>query len=232
MIRLFMAGVRTGLVAAMVAAAIPMMTFAQTDAPAIESAPAVPKPAVTNPSTMGDENGTDKSVAIQTSPPATLAIPPTVEVEIQSRFNELQRELLENRAAYIDRWLAVVAIVLTFFGIVVAIAGLVGFSKFREIEKEAKKSVENAERLVEEIRSHRDEAKNLVQDISAQTVTDDPEEAKQAVANIRENPEASRIDKAIASAVSLQQQGKNNEAIEKWRAIASLRKKATTSKLQ
>ena len=42
MIRLFTAGVRTGLVAAMVAAAIPMMTFAQTDAPAIESVPAVP----------------------------------------------------------------------------------------------------------------------------------------------------------------------------------------------
>ena len=163
-----------------------------------------PKAAVTNSSPTDDENGTDKNTAIQTSPPATLAIPPTVEVEIQSRFNELRRDLLENRAAYIDRWLAVVAIVLTFFGIVVAIAGLVGFSRFREIEKEAKKSVENAERLVEEIKSHRDEAKNLVQDISAQTVTDDPEEAKQAVANIRKNPEASRIDKAIASAVSLQ----------------------------
>ena len=130
MIRLFTAGVRTGLVAAMVAAAIPMMTFAQTDAPAIESVPVAPKPAVTNSSPTNDENGTDKNTAIQTSPPATLAIPPTVAVEIQSRFNELRRDLLDNRAAYIDRWLAVVAVVLTFFGIVVAIAGLVGFKRW------------------------------------------------------------------------------------------------------
>ena len=70
------------------------------------------------------------------------------------------------------------------------------------------------------IKSRRDEAENLVQAISAQTVTDDPEEVKRAVTSIRENPQASRIDRAIASAVSLQQQGKKNEAIEKWRAVA------------
>ena len=50
-----------------------------------------------------------------------------------------------------------------------------------------------------------------------------PAEANQAVKRMsRENPEASLTDKAIADAVSLQQQGKRDDAIEKWRALAHI----------
>ena len=49
---------------------------------------------------------------------------------------------------------------------------------------------------------------------------ENPAEANQAVEDAREDPEASRTDKAIADAISLQQQGKRDDAIEKWRAIA------------
>ena len=54
------------------------------------------------------------------------------------------------------------------------------------------------------------------------TADDAPEKARQAAANVLENTEASPIDKTIAQAVSLQQQGKSDEAIEKWRAVAHI----------
>ena len=40
--------------------------------------------------------------------------------------------------------------------------------------------------------------------------------------SVRKNPKASLIDKAIANAVDLQQQGKRKEAVEKWRAVANI----------
>ena len=56
--------------------------------------------------------------------------------------------------------------------------------------------------------------------MTAEVAAKNPAEANQAVKDARENPEASLTDKAIADAVSLQQQGKRDDAIEKWRAIA------------
>ena len=76
--------------------------------------------------------------------------------------------------------------------------------------------------FVEEIKAKRHEAESLVESINAQTAADNPEEANQAVQNVRTNPEASLTDQAIASALSLQQQGKTDEAIEKWRALAHI----------
>ncbi len=52
--------------------------------------------------------------------------------------------------------------------------------------------------------------------INAKTATDEPEEAKQVAASAGENS----INKAISQAVFLEQQGKTDEAIEKWRAVA------------
>ena len=168
-------------------------------------------------------NPTDNDTSVPTDPEARSATPASADVEMQRRFNKLQRELLDNRSAYIDRWLFVISIVLTFFAIVVAVLGYIGFKEFQEIENRANRSAEKAERLVEEIKGHRDEAKKMVKairEINAQIAADDPEKAGQVVANVRKNPEASPIDKAIAQAVSLQQQGKRNDAIEKWRAVA------------
>ena len=247
---LFTAGFRTRLVAAAMAAVIPMLVFAQTDAPAVKSERAAPKPAITDSSSTGVkndagksttvqtsppatpavansnptgvENGTDKSMAVQTSPPPTRALPPTVEFEIQSRFNELRREILDDRADSIEWWLAVVAIVLTFFSIVIPIGAYItvafSFKRFEEIKAEA-------QRYVEDIRSHRDEAEKgaeAIRRLNAEQAAAAPEQAKEAAANIRENPKASLLDKAIAHAISLQQQGKRNDAIEKWRAVAAV----------
>ena len=59
-----------------------------------------------------------------------------------------------------------------------------------------------------------------MEDLNAQIASDDPGKATQAILSVRQNPEASLTDKAISDAVSLQQQGKRDAAIEKWRAIA------------
>ena len=59
-----------------------------------------------------------------------------------------------------------------------------------------------------------------VRKINAEIAADAPEKAKQAAANVRQNPTASPMDKAIAHAVSLQQQDRRAEAVEKWRAVA------------
>ena len=206
-----------------------MITFAQTTKPTIESTPTATKVVVTSDSLKHDKKSTERDTSIQTDSPAGPTISAAVKVEIQRHVNNLRREQLDDRASYIDYWLAAVAIVLTFFGIVIALAGYIGFGRFREIEAEGKKNVtataghvEDAERLVEQIKKDRDETNKIRQEMTAETVADDPEEAKQAATNVAETPTASLIDKAIAQAVFFQQQGKRDEAIEKWRAVVHI----------
>ena len=141
----------------------------------------------------------------------------------------LRRELLDDRGAYIDRWLAVITIVLAFFGLVAVVGGYIGFKRFREIETDAKNSAtvaaehaQDAKRVVKEIEKTRDKADEIARGMTAETAAGNPEEAEQAVKSVRENPEASLVDKAIADAISLQQQGKRDDAIEIWRAVAHI----------
>ena len=158
----------------------------------------------------------------ETEPPARSAIPAEVEVEIQRHINELRREQMDDRDTYFDRLLAIVAIV-------IAVAGYFSFKQFREIKAEAGQNVmaskqyaEEARHLVEKIKAKQHEADSLVERISAQTVADKPSEANQVVSNVRKNPEASPIQKSIGLAVSFQQQGKRDDAIEKWSAVAHI----------
>ena len=179
----------------------------------------------------------------------------SVDVDIQRRFdelrNELRRELLDDRAETINWWLAVTAIFLTFFGIVVVLGGYFGFGRFREIEAEAKKYAEEARKLVEEINEQKKRAEeNLAyltrmveqrsrlllntEDLApddaplsilldqGQRESDTAQEAEEAVREVRRNPEASSLARAIADAVSLQRAGRIEEAIEKWRSIANV----------
>ena len=222
MIRLLTAGTRIWLVVAAMAVAVPMITFPQTSQPTTESEPAVAKAAVANASPTSDENSTDTDTSVKTVPLAKSSIPAAVE-------NELRRELLDDRAAYIDRWLSVIALVLTFFSIVAVVLGYIGFKRFREIETDARNSAvvaaehaQEAKRVVKEIEKTRDKADEIFLGITAETAAGNPEEAKQAVLSVRENPRASLVDEAIANAISLQQQGKRDEAIERWRAVAHI----------
>ena len=200
-----------------------MVTFAQTSSPATESEPAASGHA----SPVQAASGPEDNTSVETNLPARSTIPSEIEVERQSRFNDLRREVLDDRAKLVDWWLTATAIFLTLLGIVAVIAGYLSFKRFREIEAEARQNVtasqqytEEARHLVEEIKAKRHEAESLMEGLNAQIASDDPGKATQAILSVRQNPEASLTDKAISDAVSLQQQGKRDAAIEKWRAIA------------
>ena len=115
-----------------------------------------------------------------------------------------------------------IAVFLAFFAIVVAIISYFGFQRFREIEARAEKHAEEAERVVEQIKARRDEADSLLNDMTAETVHNEPDKASEAVETVQQSPVASPIDRAIAAAISLQQQGAIEQAIEKWRSLANV----------
>ena len=143
-----------------------------------------------------------------------------VDAEINRRFNELRSELLDDRASTINWWLAIVGLVLTFFAIAVPILGLLGYRRFKEIEKEAQESAEEAKRFVEEIEQIRDKSNEYYQDMTAEKAVDDPAAEEKAEA-VSKDPQASLKDKLIARAIALQKEGKTDEAIKRWRSIAS-----------
>ena len=171
-------------------------------------------------------------------------------VEIQRQFNELRHAVLDRRASTISWWLTVIAIVLTFFGIVVAVAGYFGYAKFQELEKEAqtyikrmKETADHAQETVDRIVKLEAEGGSAIKEmrqligkeraareaeiegvrISTSEDADDPDKATRveaAVQGVQRNPAASSLVSAIAQALALQRRGEIAEAIEKWRSIA------------
>ena len=151
-------------------------------------------------------------------------------------LNELRSELLDNRAKMVDWWLEATAIFLTLVGVAAAILGYFGFKRLDRIEskarenmevsekhaKEAQRYQEEAQRDLEQIKARRDEADSLVKGMNAEVVGDDPDKASEVVENIQQNPDSSPIDRAVAAALSLQQQNRTEEAIEKWNSIANV----------
>ena len=137
-------------------------------------------------------------------------------------FDELKGELLDHRLKLVDWWLAATAIFLTsmsvfmtFFVIVIAIVGYFGFQRFEDIETRAERYAKDIERM-------HGYAQVLLKDMDAEAVRNDPDKASEAVETVQQNPVASPIDRAIAAAISLQQQGEIEQAIEKWRSIANV----------
>ena len=193
-----------------------------------ESAPA-DEAATDNVGSTPDEQSTDTDVSTPSEPTAKPAIPDAVGVELQRRFNEFERrfnerqkEILDARAAYIERWLVAISVV-------AVVGGYLGFTKFDKIEDEARQHVtaakqhaEKAQILVEKIEAKYGESVSLVEEqkkLNAETVGKNPDEAGRAAESIQEDPAASLIDRAMAAAVQLQLQGEIEKAVEKWRAI-------------
>lgn len=163
------------------------------------------------------------SVAVQApsaAAPAAPVLDDATVVDMDRRFNDLRRELLDDRARSLDWWLAATAIFLTLFGVVVAIAGFIGFRRFREIEADARQSAAAARNLVREIEEKRDEAASLLEEITAETADKVPAKADEMAQSVRANPAASPTDRTVAAAIELQRQGNAEGAANKWRAIA------------
>lgn len=105
-----------------------------------------------------------------------------------------------------------------------------------EIEKESKEILEVIGRegqeviqligergkgLLQEIREYRDESKALLNE-TAESFANATEQEKQDAENVLEDPKSSPMEKAVAKALSFQEQGKKDEAIETWRGIANV----------
>ena len=75
----------------------------------------------------------------------------TDKVELQRQLDELKRELRDTRTNTINWWLAVNGFILTFFGIVVVIGGFVGFTRFQQIENEARSILVEARGILGQI---------------------------------------------------------------------------------
>ena len=167
-------------------------------------------------------SGSEPQSAQPTPAPDKSSLDAATDVEIQRRFNELRHELLDHRVKLADRWLTATAVFLTLIGVVAVIAGYIGFQRFEDIETKAEGHAEEAGRIVEQIKGMHGTAQALVASINAETADKDPDKASEVVETVQQSPVASPIDRAVAAAISLQQQGEIEQAIEKWRSIANV----------
>ena len=150
-----------------------------------------------------------------------VTIDPADKIELQQLFNDLRKEYLDTRAESVNWWLEFIAIVLAFFGLIIVIAGYIGFREFRRLRDEASQHVA-------EIRKDRAESNELLQNIRQKgnaevfDLLSNTGEFEESLRDLLQNPELSVIDKAIADASALQQDGAIKDAIEKWRSIANM----------
>ena len=170
-----------------------------------------------------NKNSTDISTSVPVELSTELTIPPAVGVYMQHRFNEMRSKLLDDRAAIIDYWLIAITIVLGFFAIVAVLGGYIGFQRFREIEREAKGYAETAKYSADATEQEYTKAKEnqeKLNKMNAETAVNDPEEAQQIADNVKKDPDATLIEKAIGRAITLHRQGIIDDAVTQWYAVA------------
>ena len=150
-----------------------------------------------------------------------VTIDPADKIELQQLFNDLRKEYLDARSESVNWWLQFIAIILTFFAVVIAIAGYIGFREFRRLRDEASQHVAA-------IRQDRVESNELMQNMRQRgnaevfDMLSNNEEFEESLRDLLQDSELSVIDKAIADASALQQNGAIEDAIEKWRSIANM----------
>ena len=206
-------GVIATVLALAIIAGVPRLSLAQ---------PAEPTMTTPNPDAK-DQPPSKESGRLQlAAEPNEGGLDAATTVEIQRRFNELRSELLEGREKTVDWWLTATAIFLTLLGIVAVLAGYLTFRRFREIETEARENADETRRLLEQTQKDSAKVKSYSEGLTAESAGKDPDKAREAAENVQDNPKAPLIDRAIADAVLLQERGKIDEAIEKWRSIANV----------
>ena len=163
------------------------------------------------------------------------------DVENQRQLNDLRREYLDGRSDSINQWLVVIGLVLAFFAvaipIVTGIAAYVAYREFQNIEseaaeylKEAKGYASEAARYLQEIKDQKKVAEEVVSELTSQDITkliqsgksEASAEVEHLLRTIQRAPGISVIDKAIAGAFRLQQEGKTDDAIKQWSSIANI----------
>ena len=155
----------------------------------------------------------------QAGPPPKPTIPAEVEVEIQRHFNELRREVLDDQASHLKRWISFITAGFTALGIFAGIIGYIEFTQIEEFEIKAENQLQKikskTEKLFKEIAKLQIEYSEIVKKRDVQTDTDDSE----------------NVSTIIATAHSFQQAGKIDEAIEKWREVGNIAKEKNDNAL-
>ena len=168
----------------------------------------------------------------------------TTAVDIQRGFNELKSEYLNDRADYIDMWLAVIAIVLTFFGLVVVVLGYFGIQEFKRLKAEAKSDVDEIKKYLTEVLESEAELERVRGEAeSAEVKTESDEviqrtretlsaevfatlsndqEFEKVLGDFEQISNLTFIDKAMVEVYKLQKDGRIKEAIQKWRSVAHI----------
>ena len=162
-------------------------------------------------------------------------------VENQRQLNDLRREYLDGRSDSINQWLVVIGLVLAFFAvaipIVTGIAAYVAYREFQKIESEAAQYLQEAKgyaseaaKYLQEIKNQKKVAEEMVSELTSGDITklvqsgrsEASPEVEGLLRSIQRDPGTSVIDKAIAGAFRLQQEGKTDAAIQQWSSIANI----------
>ncbi|MXX27031.1 MAG: hypothetical protein F4Z82_16475 [Caldilineaceae bacterium SB0668_bin_21] len=156
---------------------------------------------------------------------ASSGIDVATEVEIQRQFNELRREILDDRADSVGWWLTGIALLLALMVILLGFAGYLALRRLREIEEAVRENVraarghaEEAGRLAEEIRGYGGKADEPLRSMAG---------VELPYARTQIGEELSRVPgragaSAIAEARQLEEDGLLDESIERWKHIASV----------
>ena len=208
----------------------------------------VPISEETKPSDNMNKDDTATNVELQpkdpVSRPPVVNIDSSTAVDIQRGFNELRSEYLDDRADYIDMWLAVIAIVLTFFGLVVVVLGYFGLQEFKKLKAEAESDAEEIKNHLSKVLESRAELERVRREAESAGVKTESDEAMQrtrkmlsaevfaalsgdqefekVLRDFEQIPNLSFVDKAMIEAYKLQKDGKITEATQKWCSIANI----------
>ncbi|RKU35122.1 hypothetical protein C6496_17680 [Candidatus Poribacteria bacterium] len=163
------------------------------------------------------------------------------DIENQRQINDLRSEYLDDRAASLNQWLVVIGLVLAFFAVaipvVTGIAAYVAYTQFQRIEseaaeylKEAKGYANEAAQYLKDIQAQKEIAEEVVSGLTSGDITklvqpgtsEVSPEVGSMLRALRREPGTSVIDNAIVEAIRLSQEGKIDDAIEKWGSIANI----------
>ena len=148
---------------------------------------------------------------------------------MQQRLNDLRSEFLDKRSRIVEWWLTALVIILEVLSILAVVVGYISFEEINQAIEGAKKArdevsqeVERVKNIAREFALTRDEAREQLEELNAEIVNTNPSETARAAVRVRGDQTTSPIDRAIAAAVLLQRQGNIEEAIDQWRAIATV----------
>ena len=131
-----------------------------------------------------------------------------------ARFNELRRELLDDRmkmiddrAKMIDWWIAATAIFLTLLGVAAAILGYFGFKRLDRIESEAHDNMEASKKHAQEAQHYKEEVQRDLEKVK--------DEAKRYLKETKvSRDEADSLVKGINAEIAGADPDKTSEVVE------------------